>query len=39
MPFGVLLTAMALGEQYQRSLTKTHRRRKASDNVEVLILS
>lgn len=34
MPFGVLLTAMALGEQYQRSMTKTsHRRRKASDNV------
>lgn len=33
IPFGLLLTAMVLGEQYKRSLTKTsHRRRKTSDN-------
>ncbi len=33
LPFGLLLTAMALGERYQRNLTKTsHRRNKSSDN-------
>nr|WP_246454395.1 DUF2079 domain-containing protein [Streptococcus vicugnae] len=33
LPFGLLLTAVLLGEQYKRSLIKTsHRRRKASDN-------
>ncbi|UVF02689.1 DUF2079 domain-containing protein [Streptococcus equinus] len=36
LPFGLVLTAIVLGEQYQRSLTKTsHRRRKASDNAGI----
>ena len=36
LPFGLVLTAIVLGEQYQRSLTKiSHRRRKASDNAGI----